>query len=93
MSNRKIVIGMVFIVVVNLATLIYVNRQVFCLQQTIKELRGLSIKLPPEFESKFESDLTAVVAGIKTSADNVVASIVPEVKSVIKPKSRLKRPL
>lgn len=83
MSNKKVVIGIALIVVVNLATLFYVNQQVFGLQQTVRELRGLSIKLPPEFESKFESDLSAIVAGVKTSADNAVAEMAPTVQYAI----------
>ena len=84
MSNKKVVIGIVFMVVVNLATLFYVNRQVFGLQQTVRELRGLAIKLSPEFETKLEGELRAVVAGVKASTDNTVAAITPAVKSVVK---------
>ena len=76
-------IGIALMVAVNVATVFYVNRQVFGLQQTVRELRGLAIKLSPEFESKLESDLSAVVEGVKTSTDNTVASIAPAVKSVV----------
>ncbi len=82
--NKKVVIGIVFIVAVNAVTVFYVNRQVFGLQQTVRELRGLAIKLSPEFESKLERDLRAVVEGVKASTDNTVASIAPAVKSVVK---------
>jgi len=81
--NKKVVIGIALMVAVNVATVFYVNRQVFGLQQTVRELRGLAIKLSPEFESKLESDLSAVVEGVKTSTDNTVASIAPAVKSVV----------
>lgn len=81
--NKKIVIGIVVMVVVNMATSFYVNRQVFGLRQTVRELKGLNIRLPPEFESRLESDLSAVVEGVRTSADKAIAEMKPIMQMAI----------
>ena len=81
--NKKIVIGIVIMVVVNMATVFYVNRQVFGLRQTVRELKGLNIKLPPEFESRLESDLSTVVEGVRTSADKSIAEMKPTMQMAI----------
>ena len=81
--NRNVVIGVALIAAINVATVFCVARQVCVLQQTVRDLNGLAVTLPPEFESRLEWDLKAVVADVKTSADKAVASVAPTVQSAV----------
>ena len=70
-------------VAANVATVLYVNQQMLGMQKTVSEMKGLTIKLPSQFESKLERDLSSVIAGVKNSTDNKVASIATEVNGAV----------
>ncbi len=81
--NKKALLGVVLVVVANVATVLYVNQQMLCMQKTVSDIKGLAVKLPPQFESKLEGDLRDVVKGVKSSTDNAVAAITIDVTRVV----------
>ena len=76
-------IGVALIAAINVVTVFCVARQVCVLQQTVRDLNGLAVTLPPEFESRLECDLKAVVADVKTSADTAESSVTPTIQAAV----------
>ena len=81
--NKKVVTSVVLMVVVNLATVCYVNQQMVGMRKTVSEMKGLAIKLPPKLESELEEDMKGLIKGVKSSTDNAVASITTDVNCVV----------
>ena len=81
--DKKVVTGVVLMVVVNLTTLLYVNYQMHGMQKTISELNGRPVKLSPEFETNLKEGLDTVVASVKDSTDNAVVPITTDVSHAV----------
>ena len=81
--NKKVVTSVALMVVANLATVFYVNQQMLDMQKTVDEMKGLAIKLPPEFESQLKRNLSDVVEGVKCSATDAVASFGTNVSYIV----------
>jgi len=81
--KKLVIVGVILVVAANAGTIWYVNHQMIGMQKTVSELKSLAIKLPPEFESKLEGDLTSIVAGVRSSTDKTIAEMAPSVRRAI----------
>lgn len=81
----KIVYTLVLMLLVgiNAATAWFVYQQMMEVKSEVKAVRDMPLTLPPAFESKFERDVNAIVAGVKESATKTMSDVKPSVEELL----------